>query len=179
MVTGHHPMWHVSVLEGTAPQQPRVSLALKGGAPALPILFFSVLKQSSANLVAPCFPKTTLSYSASALRSHRQRRTHDRGRAPLARAASGPWTVFCSPRAGHLCGSDLLPGVGPLGDLAGAGLGVCLMEPRREEARRRRVAFLRCDPRPQLPGPATPRSTPRGVWGSAAQCGGSGPSEPP
>lgn len=81
--------------------------------------------------------------------------------------------VSCERRSGHLCGSDLPPGIWP----ADAGLGLCLKSGGHAgEAR----ASSRCDPRPEPPGPAAATcSPPPRAGSSAAQCGETGPSEPP
>ena len=118
-------------------QQPRVSLAGKGGAPTR----FALSRFLSRHLQTPVFPTTTLSYSASAPRSHHQR--HDWAELPPPEQRVDPKSSLPPPTR-----PPQPPGDEPLGYLAGPGSESASWNPGESGgAGRRRVALVHHDPR--------------------------------
>lgn len=177
------------VLEETAPEQPGVPLAWKGGALSLTILLFSVLKQSSANLVAPC-----TSHSHTQLLSILPRKPLSKtkgpgrwGRGVRVRDKSGRWHDWGSAPAFR--GSERVvncflptPSRTPL-RLGSASRSRVPRESGRSRARSLPDAALKREGTQATPGqsPRDHRSA-RPSWkrlGVATHCDGSGPSGPP
>lgn len=149
-------MRHVFVLEGQPlNQQPRVSLAGKGG--ALTWFALPVFKPSSAN---SCFPHNHTQLLVFRPPSHHQR--HDWAELPPPEQRGTP-RVLCHRQPGHLSRSIYALRRRAFGYLAPPELGVGLMEPweRVGAAGRRRAAFVHRDPRPEPWRPATARSLPQ------------------
>lgn len=155
-------------------QQPRVSLAGKGGAPTR----FALSRFLSRHLQTPVFPTTTLSYSSSALRSHHQK--HDWAELPPPEQRVDPKSSLPpSTRPPQPFGSASRRRASRVSGRTGARSRPHGTLERVGAAGRRRAAFVHRDPRPEPWRPATARSLPQSAGGSATQCGESGPAEPP
>lgn len=130
-------MRHVFVLEGTAPKPAASSFTCWERRRPFLLCSSPFFKPSSAN---SCFP-----HNHTQLLGFPSGTTIKGTTGPSSRLQSSEWTptVLCHRQPGHLSGSDLPPGDGPLGHLAGRGLGVGLMELRRE------VGGRQATPRPE------------------------------